>query len=518
MPAPTNLYEYYTGQGKSLPSLSERSQLYANYGLGDSASYQGTAEQNTALLAKLNTPSNPVINNTNTGVVDSSTIRNEEVAKTNEQLKADINQQTELDRLERERRITEIKNELSGGTTAPKAPSMLETYKTLTEEQGLNADNTELADIRAQKLKLQDQYNAEKRELQGGGGIVQSFYEGAISEKGRAAQALMDNLNTREELVLDRINTKNAFISTVMGLTQTDYENASKEYDAEYNRNLNAQQIYNSEATEAKQNASAYLTSVSTLIQNSGKSLKDLDTSMLNDIRTAELKAGWIPGTLETFMTANPKAKILSTSEGYDANGNGLITFIYSDENGNPGMIRTVGTGTKKEVAGEGGMTTAQKVSTINSIVSGFRSEPIVKEYNTIAGQMAFIDTVGETPTDDMARVYAFAKIMDPNSVVREGEYKTVQDYSQAVLQATGLKAKRIFDNTGFLTDEARNFMKNTLGKRLAATKAQYDNLWNEYNDQVQAVESGQIRGLPQYTVPGQNQTPVDLNDLDFKF
>jgi hypothetical protein len=30
--------------------------------------------------------------------------------------------------------------------------------------------------------------------------------------------------------------------------------------------------------------------------------------------------------------------------------------------------------------------------------------------------------------------VYAFAKIMDPESVVREGEYETVKKYSQSLL------------------------------------------------------------------------------------
>ena len=45
------LYEYYTQQGKALPSVSERSKLYGQYGLG--SGYSGTAQQNTSLLARL---------------------------------------------------------------------------------------------------------------------------------------------------------------------------------------------------------------------------------------------------------------------------------------------------------------------------------------------------------------------------------------------------------------------------------------------------------------------------------
>ena len=45
-----NLYEYYKEQGKSLPSVAERVPLAEQHGIAD---YTGTAEQNTALLAKL---------------------------------------------------------------------------------------------------------------------------------------------------------------------------------------------------------------------------------------------------------------------------------------------------------------------------------------------------------------------------------------------------------------------------------------------------------------------------------
>lgn len=57
LPAPavsaTTLYEFYTAQGQSLPSVSQRSILYEALGLGQASFYTGTAEQNTKLLAKL---------------------------------------------------------------------------------------------------------------------------------------------------------------------------------------------------------------------------------------------------------------------------------------------------------------------------------------------------------------------------------------------------------------------------------------------------------------------------------
>ena len=54
----TTLFEWYQAQGKSLPSVSVRAQLYADMGLGNASYYTGTTEQNTKLLAALKTGTN----------------------------------------------------------------------------------------------------------------------------------------------------------------------------------------------------------------------------------------------------------------------------------------------------------------------------------------------------------------------------------------------------------------------------------------------------------------------------
>ena len=53
MPTPTTLYEFYTSQALSLPSVSDRAPLYEALGLGNASSYTGTADQNAMLLAEL---------------------------------------------------------------------------------------------------------------------------------------------------------------------------------------------------------------------------------------------------------------------------------------------------------------------------------------------------------------------------------------------------------------------------------------------------------------------------------
>jgi hypothetical protein len=85
--------------------------------------------------------------------------------------------------------------------------------------------------------------------------------------------------------------------------------------------------------------------------------------------------------------------------------------------------------------AANSGLTANQINSTVNSIAGAFDNEPIVKNYNTAQEGYQTISSIGvntKSPADDIAFIYAFAKIMDPNSVVREGEYNTIQKYAQS--------------------------------------------------------------------------------------
>ncbi|MEK7068516.1 MAG: hypothetical protein AAB964_01740, partial [Patescibacteria group bacterium] len=51
--AASTLFDWYGAQDKTLPTVSERSKIYASLSLGIESYYTGTAEQNTKLLAAL---------------------------------------------------------------------------------------------------------------------------------------------------------------------------------------------------------------------------------------------------------------------------------------------------------------------------------------------------------------------------------------------------------------------------------------------------------------------------------
>lgn len=150
----------------------------------------------------------------------------------------------------------------------------------------------------------------------------------------------------------------------------------------------------------------------------------------------------------------------------------------------------------------EGGVTSPEKLQArIDKINTEFQNQPIVKQFNTINESVQTFNSLGNSPTDDIYRVYAFAKVADPNSAVREGEYKTVQDYSTALLQRTGIKVKRVFNNSGFLTAEARNMMQQTLNKRLEASRKNYDSLARQYENRISNTSSNEVTSqLTDYT------------------
>jgi len=152
------------------------------------------------------------------------------------------------------------------------------------------------------------------------------------------------------------------------------------------------------------------------------------------------------------------------------------------------------------------GLTPAQINSTVNSIAGAFDNEPIVKAYNTAQEGYQTITSIGvntQSPADDIAFIYAFAKIMDPNSVVREGEYNTVQRYAQTWADNFGFSVKRLYSNTNFLTPDAKQKMINALTPKINTLTQQYKQVSNEYQRQINDAYSGLPRTITNYDITG---------------
>jgi hypothetical protein len=116
--------------------------------------------------------------------------------------------------------------------------------------------------------------------------------------------------------------------------------------------------------------------------------------------------------------------------------------------------------------------------SRVDQMVKAFDTSALVKRFNTIAEAVAFTRGIPEDRSNsawNISMLYAFAKANDPESVVREGEYATVQRYAQSWLQTFGFNVQRIFENKEFLSPEAVRNMKAVIESKAGPVRIQYD-------------------------------------------
>lgn len=130
--------------------------------------------------------------------------------------------------------------------------------------------------------------------------------------------------------------------------------------------------------------------------------------------------------------------------------------------------------------------TSGSNVSTDNerALMSQFRSEPIVKDYNDILGQKGTIDQYiqnGVGGPADLALVFSFMKGLDPTSVVRETEYDTAAK-SGNIFQGVFAKFNGYFkDKGGFLPANVKQEFQNLVNQKLKVKEAQYNNVKSQY-------------------------------------
>ena len=114
-----------------------------------------------------------------------------------------------------------------------------------------------------------------------------------------------------------------------------------------------------------------------------------------------------------------------------------------------------------------------------DSARQNFVKMPEVANYKEVVSAFNSATTAGNTLAGDLNLVYAFAKAMDPGSVVREGE--------QVMIQRTGGvfdRLKGMVDSiTGGarLTPEIRMALMNELNTRVLSLQQQHDSVRAQY-------------------------------------
>lgn len=218
-------------------------------------------------------------------------------------------------------------------------------------------------------------------------------------------------------------------------------------------------------------------------------------------------------------IKANPNKELSQGEALYVFNP---ATGKYEQQGYNPKT--SVKTGTGGSATGDNTMLYAglpsSTATAVRSQVTAFKTEPLVTNFNTIQDGYNFASSIsGKTtnPADDQALIYSLAKVLDPNSVVREGEYATAAKYSQSWLKAFGKSVSQAIAGTGFLSEEARKNIKNTIATRYAASKKSYDNVYNQYVGGINNL-TGRDNGalfLKNYSTSGNTSDSNTVNDAD---
>jgi len=240
----------------------------------------------------------------------------------------------------------------------------------------------------------------------------------------------------------------------------------------------------------------------------------DINTVPKEQLQSIASSLGTTPQRLiDTYNTAKSSVSVnknipASAQEYEYAKANGY-TGSYNDYQNEDANRKAVASGSST-----GGLTPSQINSTVNSIASALDNEPVVKEYNVIKNYVKPFNDYSKDSVGDQARIYAFAKVMDPNSAVKEGEYKTTEKYTQALLKAAGLKLGRVFSTGNILTEDARNRMYNVLNAKLKVNESAYKNVASEYQRQINDAYSGLPRQITNYSGSTNISQPITNDQI----
>jgi hypothetical protein len=167
----------------------------------------------------------------------------------------------------------------------------------------------------------------------------------------------------------------------------------------------------------------------------------------------------------------------------YDAQGNIIASRAktYAPSSGGSG-------------SGSNGIYDQLDYRTANAVIAQgnqFGTSDVVKKYNNIiaaSNLIAGVDPNTKNPAEHQAVIYNFAKALDPDSVVREGEYATVKKYSQNLVNKYGGEIRQAIKGTGFLSPGAIKAIQQATDNRIKAYEPQYINLRNQTAQRINTL------------------------------
>jgi hypothetical protein len=155
----------------------------------------------------------------------------------------------------------------------------------------------------------------------------------------------------------------------------------------------------------------------------------------------------------------------------------------------------------RKKEAGQ----SEQNFNQEKAIRNEFETQPAVKSYRTVVPMLESAKDAAARPTRaaDLNLVYAFAKLMDPDSVVRESETGVVNATASVADRLSGYISQ--LNGQAMLLPETRKKLITELDSRLHSLKESHDVLASQYADIAKAYNLDPGRVVIPIRAPGRS-------------
>ena len=248
-----------------------------------------------------------------------------------------------------------------------------------------------------------------------------------------------------------------------------------------------------------------------------GKLIQIYENPLTGKSTIETLDLGLPVGYSKTIDAGN---RILAIPDNWDGDPSNLVTI---NKGLTPSQSSKVSSGvSSKESSGEG-IYDKLDFRTANAVISQadkFTSSDVVKQFNNIQdarNNIAGIDVNTQNPADHQAIIYYFAKALDPDSVVREGEYETIKKYSQNIFGKYKGEIDNAINGTGFLSQNAIDNIKSTIQQRYDSKLGQYQNKQSETARVIDTIAGQPVSNmvLTNYEGGTSGQKTIQIKDAN---
>jgi len=281
----------------------------------------------------------------------------------------------------------------SGDGEYPQAPNFMDLYNETRQQLGIDMDEQDLADIdnEIEQLRVREMVDSD---IAGDRPVSMQQIERRRGTISREAQRQLAFLDVERSAIARTVQGKTDAMKMIMDFTQQDYANASQAYQNNFNRNLQTIQLLQgqedretSAVTRLQDTAKANISTVMSMMTESGKTYDDLPANQKAQLQQWELQAGFPAGLLQSLPPEQGKLMTL---------GNNLVR-IYPDD-----TIKVVYSKPASGGSGGSGGSSTIKLTTANKtklLASGFNAAQIsnIESYVSQNGLEALASSEGIT-------------------------------------------------------------------------------------------------------------------------